>query len=312
VKRTEWVLMLVGCWLLLSATELQAGQDLRVVASIKPLQAIAAALMRGAGQPELLLPGGASPHSYALRPSQVFLLQRADLVFWIGPDLETFLAKALQSLPDRAKILTVQELPGLQLLPAREGGIWGEDEEAEPAGAEGHHRPGGTDLHVWLSPRRTRVLAEALSRALAAADPERGALYRRNLETFSAQLEQLSADLDRQLGAIRNRPYLVFHDAYHYFEDDFGLHPVGAVAVHPDRPPGARRVLELREEINRRKVRCVFSEPQFPPRLAETLVEGTSARAGVLDPLGVEMSGGADAYRDLMQKLAADLRSCLE
>lgn len=282
----------------------------RVVVSLEPLQTLADTVMDGVGTSTVLLPGGASPHSYALKPSQMLALERADLVFWIGPGLETFLARPLASLPARVQVVALAELPGLQLLPVRRGGAW-ETGHAEAAEEHDHHA-GSFDQHIWLSTARARLLAGEICRRLSQLDAGHAPRYRANLERLSRQLTTLHNQLEKQLAPFRQRPYLVFHDAYHYFEDEFGLHPVGAVSISPKRPPGARRLRELQAEIKQRQVRCIFREPQFPPRLVGMLTAGTDVRTGVLDPLGSQLPKGAEGYLTLMRQLGDNLQACLE
>jgi len=294
---------LLFCLLFAAAPEALAAAP-RVVVSIKPLAGLAAAVMAGVGQPQLLLPGGSSPHSFALRPSQMRALHHADLIVWIGPELESFLAKSLRDPNLRTKTLQLTKLPGINLLPARKGGSWGEDPDEE-------HRHGGIDPHLWLDPANARQLLNALSARLIQLDPRHAARYRANAAAEKRKISALQHRLKQQLVPLRQSPYLVFHDAYQYFEQAFGLHPLGALAIHPEQAPGARRIREMRRQIKNRNVRCVFSEPQFEPRLVATLIEGTGARHGELDPIGAALPDGPDSYLDLLQGMADNLQACL-
>jgi zinc transport system substrate-binding protein len=298
--------------------------EVAAVATIKPIHSLVAAVMQGVGEPHLLLAAG-SPHSYSLKPSDARALQRAKLVFQVGPQLETFLVAPLQTLAGDARVVTLAEASGLTLLPYRTGGDWdahdhdGEDrdehgdahankhEDGEPA-----HAPGGTDMHLWLDPANGRAMVGAIAAALADADPANAERYRANAAALQAKLDALGAELAPRLAPLRGKPFVVFHDAYQYFERAFGLQAAGSVTVSPERQTGARHLAELRERIARLRVVCVFAEPQFEPRLVATLIEGTGARSGTLDPIGADLAAGADLYVALLRRNADALAACLQ
>jgi zinc transport system substrate-binding protein len=297
----------------------------RVVASIKPLHALVAGVMAGVGQPALLVRGATSPHAYSLRPSDARLLNEAQVVFWVGEALETFLKRPLERLGPEARVVPLLEAEGVALLPTREGGAWeaeahAEPERREPGGAHDDppahhgHGPGPTDevnAHIWLAPANARAMVQAIVRTLSAADPAQAGRYRANGEAMQRRIDALDAALRARLAPVAARPYVVFHDAYAYLEEAYGLRAVGAITVSPERPPGARRVSELRQRLRELGAVCVFAEPQFQPRLVETLVEGTGARAGTLDPLGADLPAGPEQYFQLMERLADALVACL-
>jgi zinc transport system substrate-binding protein len=274
-----------------------------VLVSIKPLHSIVAAVMEGAGAPELLLTGAASPHSYALKPSDARKIARAEVIFWTGPVLETFLETPLANLAPRARVVALSDAEGVTRLPARKGGVWEADEDDD------HAR--GIDGHVWLDPRNAVAMAAAVARTLAVAEPSRTKLYAANSEAFARSVMRLDAQLARTLEPVRGRPYLLFHDAFHYFEARYGLSPMGAVTVASDRPPGVRRVEILRAKIKAAGAICVFSTPQFSPRLLPALTEGSPARSAVLDDLGADIPPGPRLYEALLAQIAEQLRSCL-
>lgn len=274
----------------------------QVLASIRPVHSIAAAVMAGAGTPDLLIAGGASPHAYALRPSDAAKLARAEIVFWIGPALETFLEAPLESLAPDAATIALMDADGLTRLPVRQGGLW-EDEQGE--------EPGPTDAHVWLDPRNGAAMAWTMAEALAAADPGRARLYRNNAGALAARLEAQEAVLRSRLAGIAGRPYVVFHDAYQYFEARYALSPLGSVSVAADRPVGMGRVLAVRARIRQTPAICVFAPPQFSPALLTALTEGADARRAILDDLGTELEPGPALYEALMVRLADAFFSCL-
>lgn len=283
----------------------------RVVASILPVAAIAAAIMDGVAEPVLLLEPGASPHAYSLRPSEAGALADADLVLWIGEGLETFLQAPLEALAGDARIVELAGLPGLSLLPYRDGPLSGEGgSDHDEAHAE--HGESDLDFHLWLSPANGRVMAAAIARTLEELDPAQSHAYAANLARFTKSLELAEAEIDTILAPVRGRPFLVFHDAYQYFEAHFDIAAEAAVHVSPAVQPGAARIAQMQALIQEHDAVCVFAEPQFEPRLLATVTENVEARSGVLDPLGGHLTLGPDTYPRLLVDLAQSLAACLE
>lgn len=293
-----------------------------VVASVKPIHSLVAGIMAGVGAPALLVKGNASPHDYALKPSDAAALENADLVFWVGEGFELFLVRPLQSLSDESRVVELAETDGLALLAPRDGGLWdphldehAEDEHHEAEDeehAEGeHHEHGAFDGHLWLDPHNAKLMAARIASVLAERDPEHAGLYRTNGDALQARLDALDSDLATRLAPVRGVPFIVFHDAYQYFEKRYGLAGVGSITVSPDQPPGARRLQDIQEKIATHGARCVFREPNFEPALVDTVIAGTPARSGVLDPEGASLTEGADLYFELLRGIADSLRSCL-
>jgi zinc transport system substrate-binding protein len=294
----------------------------RVVVSIPPLHSLVAGVMEGVATPDLLVKGGASPHTYSLKPSDARALAEAELVFWIGESLEAFLVKPLASLARKAKVVELIEAPDLRRLPYRRGGSWKHRDDREhdhadpkngkkPAPTGDAHDHGDTDAHIWLSPANARVLTAAIVAALVEADPANAARYRENGERLNTRLAALEVEMRTALAPVKDRPFVVFHDAYQYLEDAFGLNAIGAVAVAPEKPPGPRGIAALRGRIKATRARCVFREPQFPAKLAETVAEGTGARIAILDPEGIVGMPGTNLYFDLMRANVRALAACL-
>jgi zinc transport system substrate-binding protein len=318
-----------------------AAAEIDVVASIKPVHSLVANVMEGVGEPVLLVKGTGSEHSYSLRPSEARALEQAEVVFWVGETMETFLIKPLHALAGDAEVVELWEVPGLTLLPTREGGMWevhehgdehadaghGEDEHAEHKESEhaeeqagdhaaeheagAGHAHGETDMHVWLDPGNAKVLADAIANAIADADPDRAAIYQANTERLRQRLDELDRSLEERLASVADRPYVVFHDAYQYFEHRYGVKAVGAITINPTVRPGAQRLGEIHARLEELDAACVFAEPQFEPTLVETVIEGTSAKRGVLDPLGATIDAGPDHYFQLLNGLADSLVDCL-
>ena len=288
----------------------------KVVATIKPLHSLVAAVMGDLGSPQLIVKGGASPHTYSLRPSDASAVEAADIVFWTGHGMELFLEDALDSLAANAAVVELADSPGIELLSIREGGAFEPHEhEVEVHTADdGHdhdHDHGDMDMHFWLDPVNAGHMVAAIADALGAADPEHAAAYEANASAEIARLEALTAELDMLLAPVRDKPFIVFHDAYQYFERRFGLTVAGTVTVTPDTLPGAQRIGALRDRIATAGAACVFAEPQFEPAVVATIVEGTSARSGTLDPEGGNLPEGPGLYRELLLGLATSLADCL-
>jgi zinc transport system substrate-binding protein len=284
-----------------------AQAEVKVLTSIKPLQLIAAAVQDGVAIPEVLLPPGASPHNYALRPSDVRKVQSVDLLYWIGPDMEGFLPRVLSSrtLPSVA----VQDLPGMKLR------RFAEDSHSHAEEADEHdhdHRPGTLDAHLWLSPVNARVIADKMAADLSTADPANAERYQSNAKAFDERLDALDQRLKKRLASVEGKPYFVFHEAFDYFEEAYGLKHAGVFSVATEVQPGAQHVAAMRKRLQEVGKTCVFSEPPLRPRLAETLVAGLPVKLAELDALGGYTPATAQGYEQVLEKLGNDLAGCLE
>ena len=285
-----------------------AHAEVRVLTSIKPLQLIAAAVQDGVGTPEVLLPPGASPHNYALRPSDVRRVREVDLFYWIGPDLESFLPRVLQgrTLP----VVTVQSLPELRL---RHFAADSQSHEAaDPAEHDHDHSPGSLDAHLWLSSVNARVIAARMATDLSAADPANAARYKSNVKVFDERLDAMDARVKARVAGVAGKPFFVFHEAFDYFEDAYGLKHTGVFSVAAEVQPGAQHVAAMRTRLSEVGKTCVFSEPPLRPRLAETLTAGLPVKLAELDGLGGYTAATAQGYEQMMEKLGNDLAGCLE
>jgi zinc transport system substrate-binding protein len=313
---------LVGALLVSLAFVLPATAEVpNVVATTKPIHSLVAAVMGDLGTPTLLVKGAASPHTYSLKPSDAAALEQADIVFWTGPGMELFLEDALGTLAPTATTVDLSQTPSLQLLPAREGGPFephadegDHDDEHDHGHDDEHEHEEATaeiDMHYWLDPANAVHMVGSIADALVAADPANGDAYADNATATIDDLLALRADLQATLDPVRDGRFILFHDATQYFEQTFGLQAAGSLTVIPDSRPGAQRVAELRGKIADRGASCVFAEPQFDPAIVATLIEGTDARAGTLDPEGANLTEGPGLYRDLLTNLAASFVACL-
>ncbi|WP_434678706.1 zinc ABC transporter substrate-binding protein [Pseudomonas sp. R1-18] len=285
--------------------------EVQVLTSIKPLQLIAAAVQDGVGKPEVLLPPGASPHNYALRPSDVRRVQEVRLFYWIGPDMESFLPRILQNRSQPA--VAVQSLPGMHLRHFAADNSSHDDHDDHGGDDHDHdHMPGSLDSHLWLSTANARVIAARMATDLSAADAPNAALYKQNADAFGKRLDALDARIKSRVAPIADKPYFVFHEAFDYFEEAYGLKHAGVFAVAAEIQPGAQHVAAMRERLKQAGKTCVFSEPPLRPRLAETLTAGLPVKLAELDPLGGYTEATGQGYEQVLQKLGDDLAGCLE
>ena len=283
-----------------------------VVASINPVHSLVAGVLGETGEPKLLVSTSASPHMFQMRPSDATTLRGADLIVWVGENMETFLNRPIKNLGAEADVVTLHEVAGIQLLPNREGGVWREEEpEVHEDDDDLNHDHGEFDLHFWLDPGNARQIVDVVADALIRLDPDQAPTYRHNAEVMRARIDALEASLRERLAPVRQQRFIVFHDAFQYFEQAFGLTSVGAVSIDPARPPGAKRLAELRGALAAHEVQCIFAEPQFKPDLIRTVVEGTSIRSAELDPLGADIEPGADAWFEIMRGIGKSITDCL-
>lgn len=264
----------------LSAAMPARAEGIKVVASIAPVHSLLAGVMAGVGEPDLLMTGGNSPHNYVMKPSKARMLHRAYVVVWIGPGLEGFLTKPLAGLSPKARVITLVPEP-----------------DADP--------------HIWLDPRNAAEMVRGMARVLGEADTDNATRYRANADKVLAELITLERELRQTLKPAAVVPYLVYHDAYKFFEKRFQLAARGAVSLQAERPPGAKRVSQLRRMIVDENIVCLFTEPEFTPALLNTLMEGTPMRTGILDPLGAGLKPGPGLYGDLMRGMASAMLACL-
>jgi zinc transport system substrate-binding protein len=287
--------------------------DLKVVVTIKPIHSLVTALMQGIGTPALLVDGAASPHSFALKPSGVRAVNAADVLIRVSESLEPFTGKIVTALPDRVHLVTLAETPGLELLDRRSGGTFESHAHDADAGDDlGRADHAGKDGHIWLDPDNAKAIVAYLTKVLSERAPAHAPRLRANAQVLNARIDALMARIESELEPLRSKPFVVFHDAYQYFDRRFGLNAIGSITVGPEVQPSARRLTELRRNIRVLKAVCVFAEPLFQPNLVAAVTEGTEARSGTLDPAGTTLAPGADLYFALMRNLAAGLKSCLD
>ena len=375
------------CTTLLFSAGLAHAEVPRVATDIAPIHSLVSMIMQGAGSPDLIIPPGASPHSYAMRPSEARAVAKADLVVWVGPSLAPWLEEPMSSLAQGAERLTLQDVEGIRLLTNRSGVAFeahdhgdhddhdGHEDHAEHDDHEGHdhgahedhedhgdheghdhaehdehddhgdheghddhkghddhadhddhdhdaheeadaheghnHAPGALDPHIWLDPQNAIVWLDAIAVRLSAQDPESAELYADNAAQAQAQLVDLQADIQAELTPLRGQKFVVFHDAYHYFEARFDVEASAAISLSDGAAPSAARLAEVRDVVKDTQAACVFTEPQFNAGLIEALQDGTALKSASLDPIGAALEPGVDMYPALLRDLAAAFTSCL-
>ena len=270
-----------------------------ILTSFKPIQMIVTELTQGVSEPDVVMNSNASPHDYALKPSDVKKIQNADMLIWFGPDLEAFLTKVAKS---NDNLVTISEIPNINL---REFG-----EDPHDHHHDGHDH-GSHDPHFWLGIDQVEVASSYISNKLVEVDPQNADVYKKNLEVFLSQLADKKRSIEAQLAPVKDKGYYVFHDAYSYYEDEFGLNKLGHFTVSPERKPGAKTLISIKKTLAKQDVQCVFSEPQFTPAVIESVVRGSSTQKGQLDPVGSDIEVGKGSYFEFLQQLTDSYTSCL-
>ncbi|WP_111639440.1 zinc ABC transporter substrate-binding protein ZnuA [Marinomonas shanghaiensis] len=301
-----------------------------IATSIKPVSMVVAAIAGDKADIQQIVSSTASPHDFAMRPSDLKKITDADTVVWVGEALEKFLEKPLENAGKESNAIEWLALEGMQLHNFAEEHHHEEhgdhehheehheehddhehhDDHDDHEGHEGHDHS-GIDPHVWLSPDNALVLAKAVTNRLVSLDAANAEYYRDNLASFEKGLSAKDAEIRTALNKVNKVPYIVFHDGYSYFEQHYGLQNVGEITVSPERKPGAKKVAEIRHEIEENKVQCVFSEPQFSPAIVKTLLEGSDVKTAPLDPLGSQVKMGTNAYFSFLDSLSGQFLSCL-
>ena len=319
-----------------------ANAETKVVASIKPIHSLASYLMDGVGKPSLIIDGYASPHGFALKPSHAKMLQEADIIFWVGEDLENFLEKPLGSIAKKSEKIELLEIKGLTKLKFRERNIFDghddhghkeddhdkhakkEDHDDHDHDKEGHkeddhddhddehghegHAHGEFDPHIWLDPMNAKVILKEMAEHMIENDPKNASVYKSNLKKATKDIDKLIKNVKSDLN--KDFKSIVFHDAYQYFEKRFDVNILGAFTVNTDVLPGAEQLSEIREIIEHDKVSCIFSEPQFNPDIINAVAKDMNIQTGILDPLGATLSPGKDLYFDLIKNMSKSFKGC--
>ena len=312
----------------LLSTSMLVADVPKVTVDIAPVHSLVSKVMNGVGKPDLIIPAGASPHEYQLKPSNAKSLQNADIVFWIGEDLTPWLEKGLSSLTQDASITSLLGVDGIKLMSFREGALFEahdhgdhDDHDDHDHGKEKHddhddhddhegHAHGEHDPHAWLSPQIAKVWLNVIAAKLSEVDPDNAAKYFSNAKSARDNVDSLVSEVNSILDPMREKKFVVFHDAYQYFERDFGISASGAISLGDASDPSPARLAEIRKRVVDEAVECVLAEPQYNQGTVKAVVEGTKANTTVIDPLGVNLEAGPSLYENLIRNLATNLAKC--
>jgi zinc transport system substrate-binding protein len=277
-----------------------------IVASIKPLHSLVSSVTQGSDSVSLLIKGSMSPHNFALKPSHAKLLNNAKIVFYIDNQFESALKKTVIGLPTRVRVVKVSSTKQLKLLPTRAGDNWEEDGHDHH-----HHDHGSNDLHFWLEPNNAIQIVKGIVRELSIVYPDNINLYKKNAKKIIKEIKSVDLSIKSILEPVKNKPFIVFHDAYQYFENKYGLNAVGSILLDPEIPPSPKRIIQIRAKIKTTNPTCVFKEPQFRAKIVNTVIEDTNVKVGILDPIGADLEKGPGMYTNLLKQIASNLKTCL-
>ena len=310
MKRTLFITLFLSIFSFNSTV----SADVKVVTSIKPIHSLAAYVMDGVGKANVIVDGYNSPHGFSLKPSHAKMIENADLIIWVGEDLEAFLEKPLDSIAKKATKVELMDLKGIKKLKFREKNIFeGHDDHGhkkdkhDDHGHEGHAH-GKHDPHIWLDPMNAKAIIKEITNQLVKLDSANSEKYKANSKAAIADIDSLIKSIKKDLN--KNSRVVVFHDAYQYFENRFGIKVLGALTVNTDVLPGAEQLAEIREVIEHEKVNCIFSEPQFNPSIIKTIAKDTNIKTGVLDPLGATIDKGKGMYSELLKNMSSSFKGC--
>ncbi|WP_204112415.1 zinc ABC transporter substrate-binding protein [Shimia biformata] len=327
MRFTNWIGVALFC-----AAGTAAAEVPNVAADIAPVRALVARVMDGVGTPDQVLPANASPHGYSMRPSEAAILEKADLVFWVGPELAPWMGKAVSELASDAVVISLLHQGGGLELQLRTGEAFAEhdhgdddhghdedhhDDDRHDEHQDDHHDADHShegeviDPHAWLDPENGKAWLDVIAENLAGADPENASAYRANARAGQEEIDAAIADVEALLAPVRGVPFVVFHDAYQYFETRFGISAKGSIALGDAADPGPRRVAAIRDLVRGAGVTCVFSEPQFNPKLVRTVTEGSDVGTAVIDPMGAGLAENMGFYPDLIRNIGIAMSGCL-
>ena len=314
-------LITISTIMTLMSTSIMADAP-NVAADIAPIHSLVSKVMDGVGEPKLVIQSGASPHGYRLRPSEAKALQDANLIFWMGEELTPWLDGAIDTLASNASVTSLLDQEGIVLHDFREGALFeahdrsAHDDHDDHDDHDGHddhddHGHGAHDPHAWLSPENAKLWLNIIASKLSVADPENAATYFTNAAAGQAEIEEMISEVSATLKPVKDGKFVVFHDAYQYFENDFDFYASGAISLSDASDPSPARIAKVQRRIRDEGIQCVLAEPQFKQGLVATVMEGSEATASVIDPLGADIKPGPKLYTQLIKNMAKTLRDCL-
>ncbi len=312
-----------------------AKGEIKVVTSVKPLHSLVSYVMDGVGSPGLIVDGNDSPHTFQFKPANAKMIQEADIIFWIGGDLEAFLEKPLETIGQKAKIISFLESKEIEKLKYRENNIFedlehdeGHDDHGKKEDAhskkkdehasheekdeqeehDDHDDHGEFDPHIWTDPLNAKIMVKLITKYLSEVDSKNKPIYEKNREKILTELDTMVQEISKEIN--KNGSFIVFHDAYQYFEKRFEVKVAGALMINPEVLPGAKQLTSIREEIKTKKINCIFSEPQFNPSISQAIAQDTNIKISVMDPLGSNLDSGKELYFKLIRNISASIKNC--
>ena len=298
-----------------------ATETTGVISTIQPINSLVSAVIGNTGKTISIIPAEQSPHDFKLKPSDVKVLQNSNIIFYVSNHLESSVTKVFKNLPKNIKLINLMEESGINHLAIRDNAAWerhdhhGDDHDDHDKHGKKHDdhddHEKEDDVHIWLSPDNAIKIVQKVNKVLSLYFPENSKIYNENTTKFIDKIRNLKMELIKELSPIKNKPYIVFHDAYQYFEKTFELNAVGSVALEGDIASSPKQISFIKDKIIKSKASCVFQEPQFDSKLVKIVVEGTNAKTGTLDPLGVNITGNKDFYLQLLTNMAKSLKECL-
>ena len=307
--------------LVFSSINAFATETTGVISTIQPINSLVSAVIGNTGKTISIIPAEQSPHDFKLKPSDVKVLQNSNIIFYVSNHLESSVTKVFKNLPKNIKLINLMEESGINHLAIRDNAAWerhdhhGDDHDDHDKHGKKHDdhddHEKEDDVHIWLSPDNAIKIVQKVNKVLSLYFPENSKIYNENTTKFIDKIRNLKMELIKELSPIKNKPYIVFHDAYQYFEKTFELNAVGSVALEGDIASSPKQISFIKDKIIKSKASCVFQEPQFDSKLVKIVVEGTNAKTGTLDPLGVNITGNKDFYLQLLTNMAKSLKECL-
>ena len=325
----------IFCFIFFSNFKLLASETTGVVSTIQPINSLVNTVIGNTGKTTLLIPTEVSPHEYKLKPSDTKILQNANIIFFVSEHLETSVTKIFENLPKNIRTINLMEDIGIKRLAIRDNETWKrhdhnhghgdhDDHEKHEKKHDDHDHDNHAkehddhndhekedDVHIWLNPDNAVKIIKKINKELSLFFPENAKTYDQNANQMIKKINQLKVELNNELSGIKDKPFVVFHDAYQYFETSFGLNAVGSVALEGDIASSPKQISFIKDKIVKLKASCVFQEPQFDSKLVKIVVEGTNAQIGTLDPLGVNIKSGENFYLQLLKNMAKSLKDCL-
>ena len=312
-----------------------ATETTGVISTIQPINSLVSAVIGNTGKSITIIPSEQSPHDFKLKPSDVKVLQNGNIIFYVSNHLESSITKVFKNLPKNIKLINLMEESGVNHLAIRDNDAWERHDHHGHDDHDDHDKHGKKhddhddhdkhgkkhddhddhekedDVHVWLSPDNAIKIVQKVNKVLSLYFPENSKIYNDNTTKFIDKIRSLKMELIKEMSPIKNKPYIVFHDAYQYFEKTFELNAVGSVALEGDIASSPKQISLIKDKIVKSKASCVFQEPQFDSKLVKIVVEGTDAKIGTLDPLGVNISENKDFYLQLLTNMTKSLKECL-